>query len=708
MNSNGIGGNIAFGAIFQSGLRHAAFFLLFLAAALSGVAAAAEFDISYSPLLNGGAENGLKGWETAGEVAVASGGVKDSRCFKLGASDKGAALKSEPVSVRRGEAIRLVFHANVPAAADGVLTARVRSLGADKKTLLSSADFTCAPTGGAWKERMHEFTAAPAAFYLDVMFELESNGKSDSVLLDDISLFREIRYNPLYADVKPLKKGDTLYVFTKGRRSEDNQFVAAQTLQGITARTDRPRVWIDAGDNTFVVDMQEQYGIQFDRSLSRDFPALLEKMKPYTGGTYVLYDMRDKPSLSAAATLAGVLNAVAVDTDLEPVAVSKGYTKVADVRGKDCRWVYENYRSQINDDLLIVHTNDSRFHPSAFHMKDWTAATKALSWWYDNEALSREVYRSMAPCSPVYGWLDASTRDEGLSVKMHSEEGLFQIPSDWMLNLSVHASMGRALKDKTFKQKVERKAPVTEKGVHYVTFIMSDMDNILTEIGTNSFFSTRKFYRNENRGKFPMTWGMAPPLTELSPNGVDLWYRNGTEKDAFVAYCSLGYSYPASMPYLQTHAKRLGEMMERADLQVLLVIDYLLPDKPLDQSYYETARWFTALEQVRGMIYLEYIQYAPHGGKIFWFDGKPMVTPRFDFREETFYSAVRPTAKALADSINAMPKDPASPDGYTAVTVHAWSKGMNDIAETVQLLDPDVRVVQAEEFIELIRANVKK
>jgi len=680
--------------------------LISLLAALTTFSSAAQYDTSYSLLVNGSAEHGLKGWEVTGKVSVAQGGVKDSRCFKIDAG-QGGTLKSGLVSVRRGEAICLAFQYNVPARA-GILTGRVRSWGADKKTLLSSSDFSCASPKGGWAQQTHEFTTDPAAFWLDVVFEVKAGAQGVGVLLDDISLSREIKYAPLYADVKPLSKGDTVYVFTNGGRFENNQFVAAQTLQGVTARRDRPWLWIDAGDDTFVTDLEEQYGIRFDRSLSRDLPALLEKLKAYTSGTYVLYDMRDKPSLSAAATLAGVLDAVAVDTNLEPVAQSKGYTKAIDVRGKDCKWVYENYRDQINDNLLIVHTNDSRFHPSAFHMKDWAAATKALSWWYDDEALSREVYGSMAPCSPVYGWLDASTEDEGLSVKMHSEEGLFQVPSDWMLNLSVHASMGRALKDKTFKQKVARKAPVTEEGVHYVTFIMSDMDNILTEIGTNSFFSTRKFYRNENRGTFPMTWGMAPPLTELSPNGVDLWYRNATEKDAFVAYCSLGYSYPASMPYLQTHARRLGEMMERADLRVLLLIDYLLPDRPLDQSYYETAKWFTALEQVRGMIYLEYIQYAPHGHKIFWFDGKPMVTPRFDFRTETFYPAVRPTAQALADSINALPKDPHSPDGYTAVTVHAWSKGMNDIAETVKLLDPDVRVVQAEEFIELIRANLKE
>jgi hypothetical protein len=686
-------------------------FLCVLAGLLFSALTMAAFDYSYTPLQNGGAQEGFSDWFIEGSASVESGGVEGDKCFKLSASSENrCTLTSSRLSIRRSEKLQFNFQLKSGTPETFPDTgAAVRFYGPDGKSILSQYRFSVKPTGGTWIKQSYKLTADPKAYYCDIQFSITSfeEGASVSVFIDAISLFREIKYAPLYADIKPLSENDTLYVFTKGPRSEDNQFIAMQTLQGIVARTSRPRLWIDAGDNTFVDEFQQKYKIQFDRSLSRDCAGLLDSLKPYTGGTYVLYDRRDNPSLSAAATLSGLLDAVAVDMELEPIVVAKGYTKAIDARGKDCCWVYENYRDKINDNLIIVHTNNRRFHPSAYYMKDWAAATKALSWWFEDELLSRAVYRSMAPCSPVYGWLDAATRDEGLSVKLHSQEGLFQVPSDWMLNLSVHASMGRMLNDKTFSQKAARTPVARETGVHYVTFILSDMDNILTEIGTNSFYSQKKFYRNPHRGEYAMTWGMAPSLVELAPHAVDMWYRDATAKDAFIAYCGLGYSYPDASPYLQTHAQRLGELMKRADLHVLLLIDYLLPDKPLTKEYYQTAKWFTALDEVRGMFYLEYIQYAPHGGKIFWFDGKPMVTPRFDFRQETFYPAVRPTPAMLAQSINALPKDPTSPDGYTAVTVHAWSKGLDDIAETIQRLDPDVRVVQAEEFIELIHCNLK-
>lgn len=541
------------------------------------------------------------------------------------------------------------------------------------------------------------------------------NGHTGSVLLGLFSFLlsglctaaEPDAFYPLYGDIKPLSPGDTLYVFTKGRRGQDNQFIAIQTLQGVVSRTDRPRVWIDAGDPVFVNYLSQKYDIHFDRQYAQDFPALLEKLKPYTSGRYVLYDMRDKPSISAATTVAGLLDGAAIDVELEAAALEKGYVKAIDVRGKDCRWVYETYWDQLNHNAIIVHTPANREHPSAAYLRDWGPALKSLDWWYKEEEYSRKVYSSVVLCSPVYGWQDPTTHDEGLTIKLHSEEGLFQIPSDWMVNLSVHASMGPALKDKKFVQKVSRRKPVTED-VHYVTFILSDMDNILTEIGIRSFYSQEKFYRNPHRGKFPMSWGMAPSLVELSPVGIEMWYNNATPNDVFVAYCGLGYFYPSVFPPMQAHVKRLSEFLKRADLKTILLIDRLLPEKKLTDAYEETARWFASLEQVWGMFYLEYSQYAPYNGKVFWFEKKPLVTARFDFRSEKFYPAVRTTASSLAQSINELPKDPASPDGYTFVTVHAWSKGLDDIYDTVQLLDSDVRVVNAEEFIELVRENIRQ
>ncbi|ARN55933.1 GxGYxYP domain-containing protein [Sedimentisphaera salicampi] len=673
--------------------------------------ASAEYDRSYSPLKNGGAEHGLSCWDT--EACKAKEYIPNSgeRCFTLNVQENSRAeMRSDLINIRRSEKFCVDF--SLKAQSDFNNTASLylvlRSFGLQGENVLSVEKRKLTAKKGSWKQGNEEFTAHNKAYFVDVQFEVRSHGKeSGSILLDNIALYREIDYSPLYGEIKSISKGDSLITFPMQRRSKGAVSIAVQSLQGVTARTEGPKIWIDTGDDTFLDYLKKEFSVSLDRSYENDFPRLLKAMKKHTSGSYVLYDLDYKPSISAANTMAGLRDAVAVDKSLEQTALKAGYKLAADVSRKDCEWVYNNFRDEINEEAIIVHTNDMRRHPSVFHMKDFAPAMKALNWWHSDEELSRRVYRSMEPVSPVYGWQDGTTSDEGLTVKLHSEEGLFQMPSDWMLNLSVHASTGPAMKDEKFTQKISREKPDSEQGVHYVTFIMSDMDNILTEIGPDSFYSEDKFYANQHRGEFPMSWGMAPSLVELSPAGVDMWYDAATENDAFVGYCGLGYFYPYHAPYMQTHSQRLDEFLERADLRTLLLIDRIMPDSRLTQDYYDKIKYFTSIDRLRGFFFMEYVKYAPYNGKILWFDGKPMVCARFDFRDEKFYSAVRSTPEELAGSINELPTNPSIPDSYTFVTVHAWSRGMDDIRNTIKKLDSDVRVVNAEDFIELIRLNVE-
>lgn len=657
-----------------------------------------QFDTSYSPI-GGSGTDGLAGWN-AEQVTVRH--YHDRQSFRM--RPDGSRLASEPAPIRQGERIKLHYMLNNDGSAVGDAVA-VRSYGSDGSTILSESRFDLARTNGRWSQQQHQLTVDDRAYYVDVVYESTSD---TPIYLDDIAIFREMKYNPMWSMVKPLSEGDTLYVYTRDPRAH-NRFFAIQTMQGVAARVDRPRVWVDMGDNTYVDYLSQKHNIEFDWSMADDFEAMVTELKPYTSGQYVLYDMQDLPSITAAATMAGLLDAVAVDTQLESTIQDLGFTKALDVRGKDCLWVFENYREQINHDLVTVHTNDMDFHGSAYHLKDWPAATQSLVWWYDDEDITREVLGSMNPVSPVYGWLSPTTgHDEGLAIWLHSEAGLFQIPSDWGTNFTVHAGMGPTLADENFEQIVPRERVEVEQDVHYVTFILSDMDNVLTQIGTDSFYSEELFYANPHRGKFPMTWGMAPSLVELAPHSVRMWYDGATDNDIFIAYCGLGYSYNQHSPYLQTHAKRLGEFMDRADLSVLLVIDYLNPYIELDEDYYEATKWFTGLDQVDGMYYLEYRNYAPHDGMILWFDDKPVVTARYDYRDNQFYPVVIPTARELADAINGLPRDPSAADGYTMITVEAWSKGVTEVYEAIQLLDDHVRVVDGEQFIQLIKENVER
>jgi hypothetical protein len=65
------------------------------------------------------------------------------------------------------------------------------------------------------------------------------------------------------------------------------------------------------------------------------------------------------------------------------------------------------------------------------------------------------------------------------------------------------------------------------------------------------------------------------------------------------------------------------------------------------------------------------------------------------------------TAETLAQTIDTMPKDPTSPDGYSLVDVHVFGGGTVDsVILAMSLLDSNIRVVTPDAFVKLFKAAV--
>ena len=60
----------------------------------------------------------------------------------------------------------------------------------------------------------------------------------------------------------------------------------------------------------------------------------------------------------------------------------------------------------------------------------------------------------------------------------------------------------------------------------------------------------------------------------------------------------------------------------------------------------------------------------------------------------------------MAERINGYAKDPTTIEGYTAINLHPWSMSYQDAVKLVSLLDENVVVVTADDFIRLITENV--
>ncbi|AQQ69920.1 hypothetical protein SMSP2_00254 [Limihaloglobus sulfuriphilus] len=678
-------------------------FIPFMATVLP---AAELYNSASSHVVNGSAENGWDSWFHAANAEIVFGGPSGSgSCFSLNPS-AGAHSDIRTARMPASGMDEFIFEFDcrtMPGAEPGTNSnAKVRSYDYTG-TFIGQTNIPVETTGGQWHHYSYQVTVEQDAFEIDVTFLMGPEGDaSGEFRFDNVRLYREIH---------PLNHGigmpENLYVIRRNTLT-NAQFVVMQTLQGILAQ-DKPLIFIDQGDSTYIDDLRYNHGIPYTRIDS--FFWFMNRYKSWLEG-YVLFDFNDKPSLSAATSLCGLLNAVAVDVSLESsMQTNYGLSKIADVRGKNDKWVFDNYWHQLNRDALIVHTNDPDYHGSAYGLRDWPAAIKALDWWNSSDTYSAEVYDAVHDSSPVYGWDDGAASGELGSVELHSSHNMYQVPCDWLLNLSTYAGMASRPQPWQFTQSFRdnQQPPQKETGVHYLVFNLSDMDNILTLLSPNNFGTNSKYYANPNRGSFEMCWGMPASLIELAPSVTDYWYRNATEKDCFIAPASgMGYFYPSKFDDLGKHTTKVEHLMKKADLKAIAISDKVWPGDLTYSGYRYVGESYAAIEQARGMYYFDVNgDYARYGGKILWFDGKPLITTRYTLWDGGQYEGISRTPAQLAASINALPTDPSNPDSYSFVMVHAWSYGLDDIAETISLLDSNVKVINAEEMIEQLYLNTQ-
>jgi hypothetical protein len=64
------------------------------------------------------------------------------------------------------------------------------------------------------------------------------------------------------------------------------------------------------------------------------------------------------------------------------------------------------------------------------------------------------------------------------------------------------------------------------------------------------------------------------------------------------------------------------------------------------------------------------------------------------------------TPETLAAKLNALSRDIHSADAYSLIPVHVWTMTVSDVVKCQSLLNPNVRVVTPEEFVQLVVKNI--
>jgi hypothetical protein len=462
------------------------------------------------------------------------------------------------------------------------------------------------------------------------------------------------------------------------------ELVLVSTLQGLVARGSSEQIYIDEGGPSTVwkQNLADRYGVTLDASRTT-WTALLERFRDRVKG-YVLYDRAaNQRSLTAASALSGPLAAIAVDAPLEAQVKGLGLTMAADVRTHDELWVYDQYPGRFS-----TRTAAEQAPTISHQLRDYIALTSSFTFYDGITAFRSKVLQGLdheAFCFGYYGL------DEFGMVSNATAQGVVMIPSDFAANLSVHSSV----RSRAGLTQRPAAAPAPETDVHYVTFVLSDGDNVAFDLQT-----LQQTYADPVRGSFDMGYEISPALVDLAP-GTMRWYyekaSNGLHRDFFVAGPSgSGYMFPSKMPAgdLPAYLDRLDAFMAAGNLNIVSILDRGAVGRM------ELWNAYLARPHIDAVFYFDY-DYNTKGEIAFSPQGKPLVASR-----DRLWGGITEEAD-LISRINARPRTPSSAAGYTMVQVHVWTKKLPNVLTVVKGLDPRVRVVSPDAFVKLIRMNLR-
>ncbi|GIV17121.1 MAG: hypothetical protein KatS3mg022_2556 [Armatimonadota bacterium] len=351
----------------------------------------------------------------------------------------------------------------------------------------------------------------------------------------------------IFAKSPPL--AETLWVADIRPQPADWQMLLL-SLQGIVNRRQPQVYYLFNETDQFWLDWMRQRGWVKRVERVSNPQQLLQRFRSAIKGM-VITDPAVPATKNVATMLAGVHDAVVASPR---IARGLSLPIVADLRGRwkknvdAYRWAYETLWGQMNHHLIACS------YPDHLALRDYLVANRVFIFWISGpidgaraysdpnaEArLAEEVLAKMPPntCVLSYPWAGKDIGiGEGPGVTLFAEFGKYLVGTINVANLTVHSGIRVA----QFRQKPVPPAPPLRNDKVYVSFIMSDGDN-LPVLTTHNF---PQLWRDPLRGTIPIGWTISPAAGWLIPAVVDYYYGTSTSQDYWLtAVSGLGYTYP--------------------------------------------------------------------------------------------------------------------------------------------------------------------
>ena len=419
-----------------------------------------------------------------------------------------------------------------------------------------------------------------------------------------------------------------------------------------------------------------QNGLELACSDYESVDGLRLQLKDFFDG-YVLTDVKNNPESGIVASVAShVYNSIIVDVRDKEYFEKAGYSMKYDATHKTTLDAWHEFKDKCNNEALVimpVQTGELR----EFAIKNNLFVLNLNKKQGDprsgqNVDLLEEVLAWLQPNVPVYGWEQGVSEDQ--FVARISKSGHPMIPCDWSYNHSLTSLLYTEPNQPVQAQSFNLKLIDFDKKRNYVSFFLSDGDNIQWMMQD---FAT-SFYDVPEAIEVKMSYGL--PVSTLSMMApAQLHNLMNLRRDECSVLEMLGGGYYYIDTYSQNNnrndnlkiaAERLAVSMRRYHVGLLGVMAMDVKSAASREAY---QAFVDANDRLEGIIALQYSPYAGGGGEVFWVTNKngydiPVITVRYSLWDRIHEREGSP------DFIASKLEAEAQVESFSAICVHAWSR----------------------------------
>ena len=377
-------------------------------------------------------------------------------------------------------------------------------------------------------------------------------------------------------------------------------------------------------------------------------------------------------SVNVATSLAGLLDGIIVDEDLEKEAKAHGLKLLLDVRDQTQLWCFQTYKNQFNRRMLCFQD------PRIPHVRDLAVAQKVFTA-YGNDEPTRLAMAWLEPLSPILGW---NCGDEFENTDLSTGYGDIQTASNWSLNLPVLMA-GTEKLDLPKATGYDPRAIDWNDSRSAVSIIDTDGDNVQWLEG--NFFGNVSYWGNSERGKFPFGWSCCfDQLAQLCPEAIEYALATRTTNDWFIEWGG-GYYYPDHFgrrltnrwELLAQHSRHTWELMKRTNTHII-GFNFTQFDSP--EAHKACEVFVHQTDGLLAILVFQYSAYEAGAGQIFWVKDRngievPVITARYSIWEHANNRGRAGTPAKVAREIRQTVENtrPEQLPRYDWVIDHVWS-----------------------------------